>query len=151
VSDMQPEASPESSEAAAEIRIEHDYLLELFVRMANHNDELELPLTLCVGGLIVTGFLIGGRRYFDLLAEDLVGDAVEGATELRAELRDMTVAKYGSPGEDPEQEPVIGIIHLRDAHVIGSAGLIPSNRGVVWRGRLIEVDGWCIGTLSTPS
>src|SRR3954465_4795663 len=59
----------EESERPRNERRTDDWFLGRIVALANK--EIELPLTLCVGGLLITGRSISQRRYFEHVVEHI--------------------------------------------------------------------------------
>lgn len=126
-----------------------DWFLQILVKMANQNG-VEMGITLQVGGVLVSGQLVSGKKYFEGFADDFSG-AMSDPEEAQG-VRNA-FAKFGSgygKEEDesaPQFEPTF--IHLKDARVFHPGGTaVPGNRGVWWRGRLSEVAGFVLGSLS---
>ncbi|MDV8128973.1 hypothetical protein R4P71_30935 [Rhodococcus sp. IEGM 1304] len=126
-----------------------DPALGVLVGVINALRDSEIGITLHASGLIVSGTLISGRRYFELLIENLEKSQGVGAFgQLFAPFRDL----YGEDtlsGESTEEEKESalksdGFIHLRDAQTFSPTGhALP---GRLWRARLTEITGWSIGT-----
>jgi hypothetical protein len=101
----------------------------------------------------VSGSLIGGRTYFESIAESAALGArdAEAAGRARAFLRGPA-AMYGAPGDEaPEaavaEEP-LAYIHLARARLFTASGRpLPGRDGLLWRGRLGAVDGFVLGAL----
>ncbi|WP_310707563.1 hypothetical protein, partial [Burkholderia multivorans] len=128
----------------------------LFLLMAPFSQKLEPPqnpgrFTLFVGGLLVSGQLVGGKKFFEGFGAAFGGafSKPETAAEIRqnfAKFGDMYVTEDGSYKEDMESPHYI---HLQDARSFHPSGApIPGNGGVWWRGRIREVDGFNLGSLS---
>jgi hypothetical protein len=122
-----------------------DWFLQSLVETIN-GTEAELGITLQVGGLLVSGHLVSGHRWFEAFADQIaagIADA-EGREEVRA-----AYASYADVyrQDDPDVEaPLPQFIHLRDAHYFGADGsAIPSSQGVLWRGRVAQVAGFHLG------
>jgi hypothetical protein len=132
--------------AVAETR-EADWLLRMFVNNANAVGGDFLSITLNVGGLIVSGTLVGASDYYKGISRIFsTEERPKEGTWAALLLKQAETAKF-----DPKTDGVItpaNFIHLRDArlHTNGQRGL-PSNEGVWWRGRLDSVDGFWIGRL----
>jgi hypothetical protein len=120
-----------------------------------------MGITLSVGGLVVSGLLISGKKYFEEMANELrqsPGPADQAG--VRQSLSDY----YGNFGtliykqsEDEEQADTQGatmkrlpvFIHLSGAKFFHNSGQpMPSNRGLRWRGRISAVDGFSLGEFS---
>ena len=114
---------------------------------------LEMGITLTVSGAIVSGILISGKTYFDELGDSIqrgVSGSVEVAQALGKSWKQFTKIYEKPEGVDDDWEPPLpGYIHLRDARVFAPGGrAIPSNGGVLWRGKLSSIDGFSMGNLS---
>lgn len=128
-----------------------DWFLAELVRRANEGG-FSVDVTLCVGGTLVSGSIIGGRAYFEGLAESAAlgpGDA-EMARRARAFLRGPAEMYGEAPGDAPvdaADAPVV-YIHLADVRFFTAAGRrLPGAAGLLWRGRLGAVDGFVLGAL----
>ncbi|MFN8624098.1 MAG: hypothetical protein U0869_25430 [Chloroflexota bacterium] len=144
-----------------------DNFLEILVDMANRvATDGFWPVTLFVGGQMVTGYIASGRAYFEAIGQELVAGLV-GSAEDDDQEPAATLVKFfaqmgdtypdrRAPGEaatddasEPDK-PEPRFIHLSGARVITPGQpAIPMNRPVWWRGRLDKVDGFIVGTLST--
>jgi hypothetical protein len=129
-----------------------DWFLAELVRRANEGG-LSMGLTLCVGGGLVSGALVGGREYFEGFAEDVASGIADPAVARKArEFFRSPAALYqpeeGRPGgakvsslADP-----LAYIHLKAARFFNAAGEpISGNHGGYWRGKLSAVDGFVLG------
>lgn len=125
-----------------------DWFLQSLVAMANNSD-IELGITLQVSGLLVSGTLVGGKKYFEGFAEDFSG--VFASEPEVAESIKNSFAKYGEiyKKEEGEEIPPPQYIHLKNTRFFNTAGNpIPGNKGVWWRGRVSEVGGFTLGSLA---
>jgi hypothetical protein len=152
---LEPEQNTESSEdeeTSPSLPLPPDWLLAIFVSMAN-DVEMELSICLHVSGQLVSGTLISGRRYFREFADQWeesfrqLGTA-EDARMIAEPFAELAKIYDRPPKEDATRRPPPAFIHLRDARVFapGSAP-IPGNRGVLWRGRLESISGFFLGKL----
>lgn len=115
---------------------------------------VEIGVTLTVGGAVVSGTLISGKTYFKEL-----GEVLAGASQQEGDMQSVlgsSWSKYSAIYEKPEdapedwRAPPAGFIHLRDARYYAPGqGPLPSNQGVLWRGKLSAVDAFSVGSLST--
>ena len=134
-----------------------DRFLLTLVNIVDTDGELEIGMTLHVSGVIVSGLLISGRRYFELLNEAVQPGGAQESAGLREALGDALTGVGESYGAyefnavtDPEQVALelflTSYIHMRNAEVHAPGGpghLAP----VLWRGRLSHVSGWSVGVL----
>ncbi|EKO3995412.1 hypothetical protein DX883_06490 [Vibrio fluvialis] len=113
-----------------------DWFLESLVSRTNNNRGC-LGITLHCSGLIVTGYLISGSEFFELLAESCSSEEhpaesiFEQEKEIYANLDDRRA----------------NFIHLKQAQLMYPNGNpIPKN-GCLWRGQLDHVSGFHLGVL----
>lgn len=125
-----------------------DWYLQSLVDTVN-GKEFELPITLFVSGLIVSGQLTSGHKYFVGLGEQLT-TFFGGPSEETAK----TVAYFTAPADmytkdnEGEEEPLPQYIHLREARIFTPGQQPIPSEGSWWRGRLSSVDGFHFGSLS---
>jgi hypothetical protein len=139
-----------------------DPLLQMFVEFAESG--LEFSVTLSVGGMLISGTLTSHSEYLKLVSEhmqaittpelrdlltnglaNLVASAQTAVRE-RRQAEEIADALGEEPGEDVRPE----YIHLKDAKVFLAADMgIPTQGGVLWRGKLASVDGFILGA-ATP-
>jgi hypothetical protein len=137
-----------------------DFVLQAIVQLANDTG-IELGLTVCVGGIVVSGTLIPGKKYF----EEIANDALQASGPADQAVIRQAISDYlGNFGkmiyEQPENEEqsgnngdetmkkLPGYIHLRGAKFFHNSGNpIPTNQGLRWRGRLSKVDGFSLGAM----
>lgn len=138
-----------------------DWFLQNLVHLAN-NQVLDMPITLHVGGVVVTGTLISGRAYFEQLSELLAGGLPLWLGEAKEDIRKAfslpadiyprgSVEEREARGEDTRLTNPGQFIHLKDARFVIGEALVPKTQPVLWRGRLASVDGWVLGSMSEES
>lgn len=126
-----------------------DNFLQTLVLLADAG--IEIGVTLTVSGFLVSGIIVGGKRYFE---EHLVSNLVNNMPEDTRETMRAYFKRFGKvydplQEDSNEEESVTTFIHLREARFFHPAGNpTPNNRTVWWRGRLSEIGGFCIGTIS---
>lgn len=121
-----------------------DGFLQVLVALINGGDH-ELPITLLIGGSLVSGNLISHERYFRKLADLLVDENMRG-NETAQKFHER-VAAIGDSAQQAD-DSVPSYIHLNEASFIaGGSAPIPTNSpsDVLWRGRICQVDGYHIG------
>jgi hypothetical protein len=119
-----------------------DPFLRVLVDIANGGKN-EFGVTLIVGGFLVSGILVGVRKYYEGFTNTFAGGIPnkEDAERISQALMQMC------PPQDAELAPA-ECIHLQSAHFFtAAADPIPSGDGVWWRGRLSEVGGFHLGIL----
>jgi hypothetical protein len=124
-----------------------DWYLQKLVSLANEAG-LEMGLTLLVGGNIVSGTLISGKKYFETFAAEF---SAAWPGEDKETIR-TSFASYTSiydHAERQEEAPPPQYIHLQNTKFHSASGNIPSSGGVLWRGRINAVSGFNLGSLSS--
>lgn len=116
-----------------------DLVLVTLVNTCNKSD-LEIGITLLVGGIVITGNLVSGKKYIDGVAS-LFEEA--NAKALAEWYREFGEEAYGSEGSHQSQIPEM--IHLKDAKIMD--GTATHNVGW-WRGKINSVDGHNIGYMT---
>jgi len=125
-----------------------DWYLQALVETVNGKD-IEFPITLFVGGLIVSGQLTSGHKYFEGLGTQLTqffGGPSDDTTEI--------IRYFTFPGdaytrnEKGAKIPPPQYIHLREAKIFTPGQRPILAEGAWWRGRLACVDGFHFGLLS---
>jgi hypothetical protein len=133
---------------------DRDPILEVWVHQADGGALTGLPVTLMVGGLLVSGTLVGIRQYMEGIASQFrnAPGATEGIGPALADVFDDAAAgRFDHEGpadgdDDPEaeQDGHRCFIHLKDALVLDPRG--QSAGAAWWRGRLTAVDAFMYGT-----
>jgi len=131
-----------------------DCFLQSLVSIVN-DESASIPITVSVGGLLISGDMIGGKTYFGEFARQFK----DGFKNINSETASTIEEAFKRLGDvyDPTLKESQGgaiissphIIHLKDAQIYRSgARPAPSEKGVLWRGRLQAVDGFSLGKLS---
>jgi hypothetical protein len=121
--------------------LQGDGLLQILVKGANDSD-LKWPITLNVGGLLISGKIVGNKKYMDHFATLFNDDKV------REELKKVFAEAEAARKETSVEDELPCYIHLEDAKFYNTTGKpIPANKGVWWRGRISEVQGFFYGLL----
>lgn len=115
-----------------------DPSLETLVHSVSRDDGLWLGVTLIVGGGIIDGDLISGKRWFDELS-DWVGKG--GGIESQMALDGIFHLEHELYAEEDPGAPY-AYAHLRDAKKDSHAGVL---RMGLMRLRLSEIGGWGLG------
>lgn len=149
--ESKPDDTPLTPEQAALARegVGVDWFLQNLVSTAN-TAGLEVGLTLTLSGLVVSGRMISGKKYFDLFA-DLMAKGWPG--ENPEVIRDA-YKKFGehyTPPTDTDDEKWLPpqYVHLQDAFLFAPGGAqLPTGSGILWRGKISAVAGFNVGSLS---
>jgi hypothetical protein len=131
-----------------------DWFLQSLVSIVN-DEEASIPITLSVGGLLVSGEMISGKTYFEEFARQFRDSFLDISSETAINIEESFKRLgdvYYSVQKDPQGNgslPKPHLIHLRDARIYHSSGNpTPYEKNVLWRGRLEAVDGFSLGRLS---
>jgi len=122
-----------------------DAFLQRLVHLVN-TTTIELDVTLTLGGNVITGRLIGGKRYHQEFAS-VIADAWP-TEDSRQGIRDAFSSwaeLYEKPEELAQRPPQY--IHLRDAYYVTQDAQFP-RVGMLWRGRINAVSGFALGRFS---
>ena len=131
-----------------------DDLLGAMIALAEGG--LEIGLTLTVSGTLVSGIVISGKKYHELLAglfqEGFAATAYPAGGDLLKEgLLERAESIYGQGRIHADDDPnrVRAYIHLRNVRMFvpGGEHYFDPQRpaGIAWRGRLASVNGWSLG------
>lgn len=125
-----------------------DWYLQKLVSLANENG-LEIGITLIIGGSIVSGTIVSGKKYFETFAAEFSaawpGDDKESIRESFA-----SFASIYESADDKELQPP-QYIHLTNARFHAAEGNLPTNGGVLWRGKINAVSGFNLGSLTSAN
>ena len=127
---------------------QHDWFIQSLVNVANVQP-LSFGVTLQVSGLLVSGYLVSGKAYFEAVGAQILGGVAQNPA-LAEQMRKMFATFESAYPNDPGQtdRPVPQFVHLQNARFYGTDGTpVPSNEGVWWRGRISEISGIVIGIL----
>ena len=116
-----------------------DWLLQSLVGLLNGTDNAVFGMTLHISGLIISGNVISGKEYFKIFSDTM-------AASLN---NDNNIKKYFDASEiyDDKNPMPAGYIHMKDAKVFATSGNPVPQNGVLWRGRIAQVDGFSMGIL----
>lgn len=134
------------------IHITPDEILAMLCNATNSTEEGGFPIVLHVSGLLVSGTMISGNKYFNLLADVISQDEPKsGNPENVSDVFREMASTYYPKNEDPATKIIPVYIHLQDA-AIWTPGVKDPIKAALWRGRLSQVSAWSLGNLTaTPS
>lgn len=122
-----------------------DWLLQWLGGFINETN-LNIGITLTVGGNMITGTLIPHTAYFERLAKDLSAPFAAAGGESQQILHDRII-RFNDP-VDPETQLPIQYIHLDNARLHTGGNQILPDKGTLWRGKLSAVEGFILGELN---
>lgn len=118
-----------------------DAILEFVVTCAEMNEPLELPITLIVGGLLVTGHVV---------SKDCFMDNNSPTSWLKKALESRQDDTDGAEQVKAEDDGARRFIHLRDARYFAPGQPpIPTEGSVSCRVKIADVSGFHFGYIST--
>jgi hypothetical protein len=125
-----------------------DWFLQHLVSHVN-DFPVELPITLQVSGMFVSGQLVSDARYF----EGIAGDSAHGlaahpeiAESVRKSFNSVGPAIGKTDSNAVAPGPAPHFLHLQNARFSGAtAKHTDKAEGIWWRGRVSEVDGFSLG------
>lgn len=130
---------------------ERDWMLRQLILLAEFG--VQQGITLSVSGGIVTGTLIGGEKYMELVMDHtskvkMLGDPDGNIRKaiLSSYEQFSTIYKKPEGAGDDYQRPPRGYIHLKDARYLFEKSTVPSSGGFLWRGKIKDVSGFSIGS-----
>lgn len=140
--DLQSDVAPDT----------RDWFLQSLIDLVNGR-EIEIGLTLQVGGFLVSGLLVSGHQYFKGFGAEFARTFDD--PELTEDIQ-RAYARWGgiytAPKGVGETFTKVHFVHLKNARFFNTAGEpVPSNMSVWWRGRVSEIDGFFLGMLSEKS
>jgi hypothetical protein len=126
-----------------------DWFLQSLVSIVNDNP-LEFGITLFVGGVTISGQLVSGKKYFETFAKEF-SDAYPGKADTQEGIRQAFASHTAiyDRREDEEVAPPPQFIHLINCRCFSPGGVLPSNRGILWRGKINAVSGFSLGSISS--
>lgn len=139
--------NPAASESQPENVGEIDPMLAVITDFVE-NEQAEIPVTLCVSGMIISGVLVSKIMYFEHMAKRLAEHGNQQAADYFA--RPIAQILRARKASDSEGEQARSFVHLRDALVITSTGEPPLSE-MYWRGRLSQVSAWSFNAVDYQS
>jgi hypothetical protein len=127
-----------------------DWFLQSLVSIVN-DESASLPITLSVGGLLISGEMIDGKTYFNEFARQFK-DGFKGISRETAATIELAFKRLGDVYDPIQKEarwnaytPKPHLIHLRNVQIYHAGGPpLLSEKGVLWRVRLEAVDGFSL-------
>jgi hypothetical protein len=124
-----------------------DHLLADLVEAAEEKGQGG-TVTLTVGGVLITGNMVSRRKWADAYERRWPELAPLTARWRKSwDDYDESWSRY----DDTPTPRYAEFIHLTDARIVNPSGELPAGEtaeGLLWRGRLTEVQGWGLGKLT---
>jgi hypothetical protein len=150
-----------------------DKVLQFYVKMAEEVGFVNMPITLVVHGLIITGRLISSSKYFEKMSElfelsdmtvdhakdshyESTGTSREEVTEISdfsfAEIKTQHKIFMNKRDKEEDAEKYLAdksklqYIHLKQV-IAFPGGFTQPHPMNIWRGKISSVDGFAIGNI----
>ncbi len=123
-----------------------DWFLQFLVNLANKN-RFELDITLTVGGMLISGTLVGVRQYFDDLSTYFASPFESGKRSEEIKHTFKTIGDQCTCVSTTEPNETPSYIHLKNAVFADARGNTLPSAGIWWRGRISEVQGFSPGRI----
>jgi hypothetical protein len=116
---------------------------------------VRLPVTLIVGGAIVSGEITAGREWWpeyekQLLSADASPTTTPGVVNALSQAMAERIRRVWHSFYASDEAPrlsELSYVHLKDAHVVHPQGFVPGDvQGTLMRLKLAEVLAWSFGT-----
>ncbi|MCJ2121358.1 hypothetical protein [Methylobacterium sp. J-077] len=123
-----------------------------YIRLAEAG--IEQGITLSVGGSLVTGTLVSGQKFFDLLGKEILDAKSKsiGDTQIYENLKSNYdyFGKMLSEVKDNPDDPVPlrNYVHLMSARMLFGNHSVPTSGGMLWRGKVQAVDAFFCGLIT---
>jgi len=147
--EMQPNSNAEIEQKTLPFISKSDWFLQRLVNYAN-DYRLEFGITLQVSGMLVSGTIISGQKYFDEFSANFTGGLSDQTlVDSFSSLFNAYKGVYDVSPEEKDKLPPPEYVHIRNARFYqpGQKGM-PTGNSVLWRGRLSEVGGFSLGSFS---
>lgn len=131
---------------ASRVPTKSDRLLQALVSVPERTS-LEIGITLSVGGMLITGFIISQKSYFDTIIEGV--NKTNAEEEMKSLLGDFLEQLREPIIESTADESVFPrFIHLRDVKIYPSEGRgMPTFGHTLWRGDIQNISGFSLGEM----
>jgi hypothetical protein len=115
---------------------------------------MALPITVLVGGTVISGFLVSAREWWSELAaqlrESLLREPDPKSFGRASEFRDRLATSFDEAGSSETGiARGTGYVHLRMARTFEADGVVPGvpEQTLLLRLRMSQVQGWSFGSL----
>lgn len=120
-----------------------DTLLVTIAAWAKSEEAIRVPITVLVGGTLVTGSVMSADTWFQ--HNPISKQFIEAVERLEAE-------GEGVEGRDEEggevSQDLPNFIHLSDAHYMVAGQLVPTDEGIPVRIKIADISAYNFGTIS---
>ena len=126
-----------------------DWFLQKIVNRANSQD-LEFGITVNVSGQTISGILVSGKKYFEMIC-DIFPEACPDKNQ--ENMNDVFVDDASNDELNIDKENLLPAqyIHLMNASVHSTNGSVSADSGVLWRGKINSVSGFNFGVINSDA
>lgn len=126
---------------------QEDWFLQNLISNANIG-KFTMGITLNVGGLLVSGNLVGGREYFENFGSMFLSKMSNQDDKTTEDVESMFREYAEIYDREPDQANPPNFVHLKDVEFFGGTReSILGKQSVWWRGRVSEIQGFFLGNL----
>ena len=139
-------------------------LLKIFAGIINPSETCEIDITLSVRGTIVSGKMIGMKRYYEEIGKVFINALIDTSPEKALPAKDNTSPEKALPAKEifktlfDKIEPInpkeledgefeFNHIFIGNAKIYNGGRVFPSIGTTYWVGKMESVDGFFLGTI----
>ena len=127
-------------------------LLKIFAGIINPSEKSEIDITLNVHGTIVSGKMIGMKRYYEEIGKVFIDAITDGSPENTAPSKEVITMLFDkieplNPKQLEEGEFEFNYIFMKNAKIYNWGQGIPSTGTTYWIGKIESVDGFFLGMI----
>jgi hypothetical protein len=139
-------------------------LLEILTGIINPSDKSEIDISLNVHGTIVSGKMIGMKRYYEEIGKVFINAIIDSFPENTSPAKEVNSTENTSPAKEvfkmlfdkiesinPKEleggEFDFNHIFMRNAKIYNGAQVFPSTGTTYWIGKIESVDGFFLGMI----
>jgi hypothetical protein len=127
-------------------------LLKIFAGIINPSEKSEIDITLNVHGTIVSGKMIGMKRYYEEIGKVFIDAITDGSPENSSPSKEVITMLFDkieplNPRQLEEGEFKFNYIFMRNAKIYNGGQVIPSTGTTYWIGKIESVDGFFLGMI----
>jgi len=139
-------------------------LLKIFAGIINPSEKSEIDITLNVHGTIVSGKMIGMKRYYEEIGKVFIDAIIDKTPENASNAKEVTFSKNTTPAKEvfkmlfDKIEPInqteleggefeFNHVFMRDTKIYNGSHVFPSTGTTHWIGKIESVDGFFLGMM----
>ena len=127
-------------------------LLKIFAGIINPSERCEIDITLSVHGTIVSGKMIGMKRYYDEVGKVFINVLIDTSPENASPAKEIFKTLFDkiepiNPKELEDGEFEFNHIFIGNAKIYNGGRVFPSIGTTYWIGKMESVDGFFLGNI----